>query len=895
VLTRQNRIRKTAIVGKFQKFATMRNRFCIGIACLALSGSAIGSSASSLSSVDYAWPQAPGINDHALHVLTSNLLELRLINTKAPDPAPLTNWNFVKNGSFASPNGKAFAVTANGKSVKVSSVNFKRRPFYGPLYPRDLRIENSLYLSLASPISDGQVVEVKNPNGQLWSSNIQFTNTVDPLRYSPAIHVNQEGYLPNYTKQAMVGYYAGDLGEVSIPATLGFKLVNAASGQQVYTGSLVRHPDTGYTYTPAPYQQVYVADFSSFNTPGEYQLVVPTLGASLPFLINDGIFMSFTRAYSLGLYHQRCGTATSVPYTRFTHGICHSAPASVPTSATAFPFTWNTVSNYAVQSNPDNPVQTAPSLTSPASQLFPFVNQGPTVSVSGGHHDAGDYSKYTINSASLIHFLTFEVDSMPGVAALDNLGIPESHDGISDLMQEAKWEADFLAKMQDADGGFYFLVYPQNREYENNVTPDNGDPQVVWPKNTAATAAAVAGLAQIASSPLFKQTYPTAAAAYLQKAQLGWQFLTNAVARFGKNGAYQKITSYGDDFADNDELAWAACQIFLATGDANAHQLLLSWFDPADPSTWRWGWWHMSECYGNAIRSYAFAVQSGRVPGVSSLNATFLRQCQAQIAQAGDDALQWSLDNAYASSFPDETKRFRAAGWYFSTDQALDMAVAYQLNAKPAYLDAILGNLNFESGCNPVNVSYVSGLGWKRSRNLVSQWAANAPRSLPPSGLPMGNIEQQFYYLYTYNTDLEALCYPSDTANTAPYPFYDRWGDIWNVSTEMVNLNSARSLGTLAFLAARGQPQAWQAPAAQITVPSTSVKVGTPIVVTLQAPSGLDLSSARIVWEGLLQQPIYGTSSFTFTPQVAGAQWVEVEAQLSDGRRVFAQGSFSAN
>jgi hypothetical protein len=257
--------------------------------------------------------------------------------------------------------------------------------------------------------------------------------------------------------------------------------------------------------------------------------------------------------------------------------------------------------------------------------------------------------------------------------------------------------------------------------------------------------------------------------------------------------------------------------------------------------------------------------------------------------------LQWSLDNAYASSFPDETKRFRAAGWYFSTDQALDMAVAYQLNAKPAYLDAILGNLNFEAGCNPVNVSYVSGLGWKRSRNLVSQWAANAPRSLPPSGLPMGNIEQQFYYLYTYNTDLEALCYPSDTANTAPYPVYDRWGDIWNVSTEMVNLNSARSLGTLAFLAARGQPQAWQAPAAQITVPSTSAKVGTPTVVTLQAPSGLDLSSARIVWEGLLQQPIYGTSSFTFTPQVAGAQWVEVEAQLSDGRRVFAQGSFSAN
>jgi len=88
------------------------------------------------------------------------------------------------------------------------------------------------------------------------------------------------------------------------------------------------------------------------------------------------------------------------------------------------------------------------------------------------------------------------VDSIPGVASLDNLGIPESGDGIPDVLQEAKWEADFLAKMQDADGGFYFLVYPKDREYESNVLPENGDPQVVWPKSTSVTAAAVAALAE---------------------------------------------------------------------------------------------------------------------------------------------------------------------------------------------------------------------------------------------------------------------------------------------------------------------------------------------------------------------------------------------------------------
>src|SRR6185436_8108232 len=127
----------------------------------------------------------------------------------------------------------------------------------------------------------------------------------------------------------------------------------------------------------------------------------------------------------------------------------------------------------------------------------------------------------------------FAADSLPGVGALDNLGIPESGDGISDVLQEVKWEADFLAKMQDADGGFYYSVYPQNREYEYDVLPENGDPEVVWPKNTVATAAAVAALAQCASSPRFKQAYPQVATNYLAKAQLGWRFLTNAISTNG--------------------------------------------------------------------------------------------------------------------------------------------------------------------------------------------------------------------------------------------------------------------------------------------------------------------------------------------------------------------------
>jgi hypothetical protein len=833
----------------------------------------------------------PHPGDYALHVLTPTLLELKLINTKDPDPAVVTSWNLVNNFVFSAPPLNAFAVTANGQSVGVQAVGFKRRPLYAPLAAYDLRIENSMYLQLSSPISDNQTIVVQNPNGSLWPATTQFTATVDPLRYSPAIHVNQEGYMPNYTKKAMVGYYTGNLGELNVPSTSGFKIVDA-SGNTVYTGTLVQRPDVGYLYSPTPYQQVYEADFTAFNTPGQYRLVVPGMGASLPFSITDGIAMNFARTYALGIYHQRCGTDNSMPYTRFTHDKCHTAPVAVPTSAAAFPFTWTTIANYANTINPDNPVSTAPRLTSPAAQLFPFVNQGP-IDVSGGHHDAGDYSKYTLNSVAFIHYMMFAVDSIPGVSDLDNLGIPESGDGISDVMQEMKWEADFLAKMQDSDGGFYFLVYPQTREYESNVTPDHGDPQLVWPKTSSATASSVAALAEVASSPKFKAQYPQAAAMYMQKALLGWQFLTNAIAKYGKNGIYQKITHYGDDFADQDELAWAAAAMYVATGDPQYQNTLFQWFpDPTNPATFRWGWWKLFLSYGNAVRDYAFAARSGRLPQ-SKLDPSYLAKCESVITGAGDDMVTWSKQNAYGTSFPEATKHVQGAGWYFSGEQTFDLTVAYQITPKQDYMDAILANMNYEGGCNPVNVSYVAGMGWKRERDAVSQYALNDRRMMPPTGEPIGNIQYGFSYLPNYGGSLTALNFPDDNATTAPHPFYDRWADSWNVSTEFVTFEQAKSLATYAFLAAQTslKTQPWKAVQGTINVPSGTVSG--PTTFTLSAP-GVDLSSARITWETRDGEPAMG-QSFTFAPKNNGSQWIEAEAQLPDGRRVFAATDFTAD
>jgi hypothetical protein len=585
-----------------------------------------------------------------------------------------------------------------------------------------------------------------------------------------------------------------------------------------------------------------------------------------------------------------------LPYTRFTHAAGHTAPVEIPSPQSSYNFTWTTIASKNADAK-SNPRHTAPQMKDEASQLYPFVNKG-TVAANGGHMDAGDYSKYTINSAHLTHLLMFSADSIAGAASLDNLGVPESGDGKSDLMQEAKIEADYISKLQDADGGFYFIVYPKNREYENNVTPANGDTQVVWPKNTSATAASVAALAQMASSPKFKAAYPAEATAYLAKAKAGWTFLMNAIAKYGKDGSYQKITFYGDNYMHDDELAWAACELFLATGEAQYHNKLMEFFpDPSDPNTMRWSWWRLSESYGNVIRSYAFAARSGRV-NASQLDATYLAKCEEQIKLAGDDALSWTNKSAYPTAFPQETKNVQAAGWYFSLDQASDMATAYQLNPKPEYIDALVGNMNYEGGTNPVNVAYLTGIGVKRQHEIVSQWAVNDRQVLPMIGIPIGNVQSSFDYLSSYGAqgnELSKLSFPSDDNSASNrYPFYDRWADTWNVTTEFVTVNQARSMVSVSMLAGltATKSQAWKpSQTATIVVPSGVAPVGQPVTLSL---TGVNVAGARITWEARDQQPDFG-STYTISPKNNGAQWVEAEVVFADGRRIFATGTFNAN
>src|SRR6185312_15721582 len=182
----------------------------------------------------------PPVGAHQLRILSPTLLELTLITTEKPGGVP-AQWNFV--GAKDKPNlpgATEFAVIVGGKNDSVQSVGFKRRVIYAPLKHRDLRIGNHLYLQVATPIAENQSVEVRNPSRKLWPAATHFAAKADPLRWSPAIHVNQVGYLPDQSKKAMVGFYLGSLGEMNVSTASttapNFTILDAASGKEMFNG-----------------------------------------------------------------------------------------------------------------------------------------------------------------------------------------------------------------------------------------------------------------------------------------------------------------------------------------------------------------------------------------------------------------------------------------------------------------------------------------------------------------------------------------------------------------------------------------------------------------------------------------------------------------------------------
>jgi Concanavalin A-like lectin/glucanases superfamily len=314
----------------------------------------------------------------------------------------------------------------------------------------------------------------------------------------------------------------------------------------------------------------------------------------------------------------------------------------------------------------------------------------------------------------------------------------------------------------------------------------------------------------------------------------------------------------------------------------------------------------MWEGYGCACRDYAFAVRSGRLSAVQ-MDTNYLAQCESEITNRAADLRLWSSQNAYGTSLSPDQKGFYddtyGVAYYFGGDNAFDIAVADRIHPDPTNAATMIENLNYEAGCNPLNMSFITGLGWTRQRIIVDQYAWNNPLALvPPSGIPVGNIVDSLQapggFPYENLQDYAFPPYGSGTTNV--FQLYDRWADSYNVIIEFVALNTARHLAAAGYLAASTPltNQFWQRASASITFPSGPPRFG--IRTTAQLSTAVDLSQAQILWDpgqaswgSLGQDPAFGASAVFIPTTVGDNRTLQAEAVLPDGRRVFATTNFS--
>lgn len=241
-------------------------------------------------------------------------------------------------------------------------------------------------------------------------SSILFTAilllSLIPASASEDIRLNQLGYHPESRKFAII--IGSDETE--------FRITNETDGKTVFKGTL--SSPQSWSQSGETGRQ---ADFSLFDKTGRYRLKVNGKEPSHPFSISPDVYSDVAKASMRSYYFQRC----SYDLTK------------------EFAGKWARAAGH-----PDTAVYFHPSSGRDSGSL----------NSPGGWYDAGDFGKYIVNSGISTGTLLAFYENYPDQFSDKSLRIPESGNGLPDILDEIKVNLDWMKTMQDEDGGVFFKV-----------------------------------------------------------------------------------------------------------------------------------------------------------------------------------------------------------------------------------------------------------------------------------------------------------------------------------------------------------------------------------------------------------------------------------------------------
>lgn len=323
----------------------------------------------------------------------------------------------------------------------------------------------------------------------------------------PDILVNQVGYRPGDRKSAI--FRGEDIGDA-------FSVIDTESGDCVFTGEIAQAG-----MQDATQEMAANGDFSSVTEPGTYIVRSEGLGDSFPFVIAEDVYDGLLEDTFRMLYLQRCGGALSADLAGdFAHPVCHDKAAVV----------------YGTDQKKD---------------------------VSGGWHDAGDYGRYVVTGAKAAADLMLAYEANPALFT-DDMKLPESANGVSDLLDEVRYELEWMLKMQDTSGGVYHKVTCAN--FPGTVAPqDETQELLIAPVSNTATGDFAAVMAM--AGRIYKDVDAEFANECLAASKSALSYLETHLHDGGFTNPGEIVTGEYPDGNCKDEYFWALAELYKTTGD----------------------------------------------------------------------------------------------------------------------------------------------------------------------------------------------------------------------------------------------------------------------------------------------------------------------------------------
>jgi hypothetical protein len=363
---------------------------------------------------------------------------------------------------------------------------------------------------------------------------------------SDFIHIDQFGYKNNSTKVAVISNpQIGFNSSLNYSPGTNLQVRNATTDAVVYSGT-IQQWNNGNTHSQSG-DQGWWFDFSSLTTSGSYYIFDPnTNEASAVFEISDTIYDDVIKITTKMFYYNRSGIAKVAPYvlTPYVDGI----------SFTQDEF---------------------------ARDVYDQNNTATTKDMRGGWFDAGDYNKYVTFTETTLHDLLWTYTENPQKFG-DDFNIPESGNGIPDILDEIKWELDWLLKMTNPDGSVHIKMGSRNFA-ENVSTPPSTNTDIRY-YGPVCTSAALSNASVFAhASKVFSQ-FPSMTS-YAQTLENNAIACWNWVLPYLNNNTLQENCDDGSIVAgdaDRDAVTQrkmaltAAVYLFDITGDSQYNQYLIT-------------------------------------------------------------------------------------------------------------------------------------------------------------------------------------------------------------------------------------------------------------------------------------------------------------------------------